>query len=433
MTERILFISHKIPEYSADRQEARQYLMVQALCARYEVHFMCLQTLFVKKEAEERLRSWGVTIINFQELRQNRSVSLQKQMEDLFISRQYRMIVFSTYFPAKYYLPYLHAVRYDGITVIDAGRSQYLSEMAFARAHKDPVKRVTMLKEARIDKMKEIPVYSNADLVIVDGPVSRQELTGDIPLVPIAVVSGNERTSCNDEAVAAETAAVFSSAVKRPAFTANTDQVQWIAVKNSTAAASCEDCSFSFPRVPESRAAVTEASITALNAAIAGTDKKHVLIAPRDTIIPEQALHRMLFCAGSNPSYGVILPLTNAKIDAIARPEGLSDFLPKHYLANFGVWHEAARVFDPCLLARRDLFDTVGFFDPRFTTLSWACTDLCLRALQAGLLTITTNEAFLFHRQLPREQERDAVKDRDLLLQKWGAAGTAFLEELRHE
>ncbi|MHB9156034.1 MAG: glycosyltransferase family 2 protein [Endomicrobiales bacterium] len=439
MKNRALIISPKVPEYPENRRDRRLYSLVRFLAGKYDAHFMYIQSMFTKEDAVKKIEALGVKVFSFQEVRSQKTVKLEKQMEVFLKEGEYRVIVFNTYFAAKYYLPYFNAYTPESVIVIDAGKSQYISEMLMARGSRDYFKKANLVKSAEINRMKEIPVYNSADVVIVDNVSDRDELAQEIPGIAVEVVPEQKDGEDNAELVAGESEKVFSRVQKRSPREI-LPEIVIVGTGDPAAAPEEGEAALPFATVPSEKVSpvmVEETGgMTALqryNKGLLKVGREYGLIFPAGTIVPEESLKRMLFCAQSHPSHGIVASASNRTLGSLVNMKNIGEFLAKHYLSNFGYWQETRRITETCLLVKRELIETVGTLDDRYLTMPFAHFDYCLKAFQSGYKAILNNESFVYYPDIPVYDGADMERDSRLLYDKWCDTGIEFLEKVRDE
>jgi O-antigen biosynthesis protein len=84
-----------------------------------------------------------------------------------------------------------------------------------------------------------------------------------------------------------------------------------------------------------------------------------------------------------------------------------------------GAVREVSAVTGACLMMRRDLFLSLGGFDPGLR-IAFNDVDLCLRAASAGHRTLWTPHACLTHRESASRVPRDPREDYLLVRRRWG-------------
>ena len=136
------------------------------------------------------------------------------------------------------------------------------------------------------------------------------------------------------------------------------------------------------------------------NAGIAASDAEYVLIANPDLVLDEGAVAALRAAARAYPEAGLLAP-------RIVEPDGRYFFQPRSLLSTFltnprGVPCQpegdccAPFLSGACLLVRRDLFLSLGGFDPAIF-LFYEDDDLCRRLSEVGFPLVHVHDAVARH------------------------------------
>lgn len=403
MARKLLIITPRIPDTSTARN-ARSFSRIARLARRFETHLVYIQSMFVKEEAVAEMAKTGVNVIPFSSLKQGKETTLEARVSAATGAAGFDALLFNTHFSAKYYLPYLEGFAKTAVVAVDACNSPYVSESRLLRECGDFEDRVQLLKSIEINRMKEVGVYHNADVVLVDSEREAEDLRPDIPFVGVFAYPAHEADD------GAALGGLFEGFRKKALPPLEKDAVTLMRV-------SCG------PReIP---------GVRGFNEALRAMTGEFALIAPEPATVPERSLERLVLCLQSNPRYGIAVPSSTLEVENMpAAGEAGSEFLQKHYIANFGFWRETRRVNGSCLLVRKKLRDEIGLLDARFSTLHYALFDYFLKAMQAGYTAVLANESFVFYPGRPSPDDGAMEKDRALLYRKWCDAGTEYTENM---
>lgn len=428
MTEKVLVIAPRIPDAAGSGRDRRFFGIVRALAGAYEVHFLFIQSLFTAGSARQNLEGLGVRVASLRDIRQARASAVVGQLRGVFNGDDYAVILFDTHYTAKYYMPELLAAYPRAITAINAARSPYVSDLCLA-ARCTPSEKGAALKSAEQNKMKEIPLYHYADIVIVDDPLSRDMLSGDIPHGEVVVISQPGNDDEGERMTTRETLAAFARRSRKKVREPKECPLDVAVV--ATGPARPDPAGRANDIIAGREPIVVEASgslAAAYNAGLKRIEKEYGLLLPAGAVLPAVSLERMLVCLNSHPDIGIVFPASNLSLGDVADAEYLENFMPKHISAHFGNWHEVKNASEYCFLVRRRLLETTGFLDSRFVSLPYALFDWCLRAFQGGWRAIVNNEAFVYYRDFPVLSERVLADDGKRVVSKWCDEGNEFLE-----
>ena len=92
--------------------------------------------------------------------------------------------------------------------------------------------------------------------------------------------------------------------------------------------------------------------------------------------------------------------------------KGESDFGQREYI------READALIGPCWLMKRELIDTIGYFDERFYPCQYEDIDFCIRARLAGYKIIYNGKSKVVHYNMFRDKGK-SMENRAKFLRKW--------------
>jgi GT2 family glycosyltransferase len=158
---------------------------------------------------------------------------------------------------------------------------------------------------------------------------------------------------------------------------------------------------------------------------------EYLLLLNNDTVVTPGWLERMIACARSSRSIGLVGPRTNSiygvQMLAPGPYRSLSDMIRwsrLRRLAYSGDWFEVRILTGFCLLLKRAVLDAVGLLDERFAWGPFEDCDYCLRATQAGFRLFCANDVFIHHYgskgYAPGALMRYRKENREIFIKKWG-------------
>lgn len=130
----------------------------------------------------------------------------------------------------------------------------------------------------------------------------------------------------------------------------------------------------------------------------------YLLLLNNDVLLSEGWLDRMIACAQSHPSVGVVGPCTNAAVGEQVVPVSfgadereVQRFAARHVLRNPGRWFETNRITGFCMLIKKEVIMNVGLLDERFGPGGYEDFDYCFRVRQAGYRIMVAGDTFVYH------------------------------------
>lgn len=169
----------------------------------------------------------------------------------------------------------------------------------------------------------------------------------------------------------------------------------------------------------------------------------YILLLNNDVILTEGWLERMLACAESDPSIGVVGPVTNSAVgqQVVEFPlghhaDGVQKFACIQLLENAGYWFEIHRIIGFCLLVKRGVIEKIGMLDERFGPGGFEDYDFCLRVKQAGYRIMVAKDVFVYHmggrgytkNNLDYDQLR--YQNVRIFIEKWCEKALAIMENM---
>lgn len=144
-----------------------------------------------------------------------------------------------------------------------------------------------------------------------------------------------------------------------------------------------------------------------------------------DTVVTKNWLTKLKNCVESDPSIGLITPLTNNGIGlSVLIPAGfnfleVSDFIDKKSTC---VYPDACTVLGYCLLIRQTVIDKIGVFDEAFDPGYYEECDYHYRAQLAGFRAVVCDNLYIYHKgQASFKEQKIAIlnKNRVVFHERW--------------
>ena len=166
------------------------------------------------------------------------------------------------------------------------------------------------------------------------------------------------------------------------------------------------------------------------NQGIRAARGRHLVLLNADAVVGTQWLTRLIAWADSDPSVGLVAPMTNSAtgLQCVAAPpyRTLSDFPKFSWVwaqAHAGRSQEVHRLIAFCLLVKREVVERVGLLDERFGPGGYEDYDFCLRVRQAGYKLLLAEDVFVHHYGAKGYQGMDYPHhrriNREVLARKW--------------
>ncbi|MBC7320847.1 methyltransferase domain-containing protein, partial [bacterium] len=131
----------------------------------------------------------------------------------------------------------------------------------------------------------------------------------------------------------------------------------------------------------------------------------YIVILNNDTVVTQGWLARLIACAKTDPSIGIVGPRSNyvAGIQLVKDvPYGndmtaMQEFARQWSLENSGRYEETVRVIGFCMLVKREVIERIGGFDPLYENGNFEDDDFCIRAIRAGFKIKIAHDVFIHH------------------------------------
>jgi hypothetical protein len=398
MRKKILFIAPRLPVVQGKGYWDRVVARFADECA---VHFLFTQRLEVDTSTVRRLERKGIRVLSLEGMRDETADPEVGAIGTMLLKNEFRAILFYSAATARYFMPFVDEHSPQSISIINATGSKYL----LANAGKDnddcdAEDEFTLFPENG-EFLREVAVYSGADLVLVANEGQRQLLRKTIADSTIKVVGDN---ACS---------ALIDSVPKR-----HSDAVSLV----DTRQVGTRPGQGPFP------GAGSGSRIAEYNNALRQIRKDYGLIIAGTNVLADNALEAMVACIRVHPSIGFASPAFLFQAEGM-EPALMEKFYRKNVSSRYRDWVDIRGLASTCFLVKRQLVEQIGLLDERFLTLECALFDYYLKAFQVGCRSIRLNDIIVFS-LCPEREVLDGYphQDRILLYDKWGEQGSYFLD-----
>jgi GT2 family glycosyltransferase len=140
------------------------------------------------------------------------------------------------------------------------------------------------------------------------------------------------------------------------------------------------------------------------NQALALAEGEYIVFLDNDTVVTRGWLERFMACAGADPLYGVLGPMSNYVSgpqlveNATYRDYGeLQDFARRWSQAHANRAFLTGRLILFCLFVKREVIKRIGGFDPAYGKWGFEDDDFCVRAQIAGYRLVIVKDIYIHH------------------------------------
>lgn len=419
--------------YESDR-DRRIFNFIRILVSKFEVHFLYVQNIDEDKKIKNEILKLGAKIYTLRDLKIIESIDWQERFVSLLKMMKFKIIFFNTYITARYYLPYIIESNTKSIIIIDTGKSEYLYGLTALSKIVDTYKKSVMQKNVEIYKMKEIPVYNYADVVIAKDEYIKECLSSDIPNISIKVIPEFTQDMLNSKNAAANINNIFLSAKRKTINKTENAKIDIVIVKkngtvnNENIKDIKQNIKSKYNKIDFHIVNEDVPLIKRYNLGLKKISNEYGLILTDDTVTTRGFLKNLLICAQSHPNHGIVMPASNINFSFDA--DKLNEAARKHYYSNFGFWLEATKMLGFCMFVKKSLIEMAGLLDERFMNLVYSLSDFTLKAFQLNYKTILVNDTIVYYKDAKREQDESLRTDYKLLFEKWCNLSVDFLERL---
>lgn len=171
--EKILIIAPTLPRFDKSSGDLRLYSIIELLAREYDITFFTNHFQAGDELYAAQLRQWGVTVSG-QEM----------SFGDLLENNSFTTAIIEFYFAAEYYLPRLRLLQPHCKVVIDSVDVHFLRE----RMKAETTGKSMDFVKAETTKVRELAIYSKADLVVTVTGDDAAVLEGECPGLLLGVV-----------------------------------------------------------------------------------------------------------------------------------------------------------------------------------------------------------------------------------------------------
>jgi len=131
----------------------------------------------------------------------------------------------------------------------------------------------------------------------------------------------------------------------------------------------------------------------------------YIVILNNDTIVTNGWLTRLIACAESEPSVGIVGPRSNfvsgpqmvVEVPYNNDMEAMQEFAREWSFENAGIYEQVPRAVGFCMLVKKEVIDRIGGFDPYYEIGNFEDDDFCVRAQLAGFEIMVAHDVFIHH------------------------------------
>lgn len=177
----------------------------------------------------------------------------------------------------------------------------------------------------------------------------------------------------------------------------------------------------------------------ACNQGMAAASGDNLLLLNNDTLVTPRWLDQLTAALYSEDRVGGVGPVTNAASYYTAMPvtysgpEEMTRFADAHNQSDPGKWEERLKLIGFCLLIKREVYETIGPLDERFSPGNLEDDDYSVRIRLAGYRLLLCADTFVHHEGTAtfkeNMQEYANLLQKNVLrfTEKWGVQPEAFL------
>lgn len=141
----------------------------------------------------------------------------------------------------------------------------------------------------------------------------------------------------------------------------------------------------------------------AINVGMLMAKGRTIVLLNNDVIVTEQWLENLLVCLNSDEAIGMVGPVTNYISGAqqievpYTKIEDMPKFARENNQSNPSRWQRTDRLTGFCLLFRRELFESVGYFDEGYEIGNYEDDDYNIRVRLLGRSLVIAQDSFIHH------------------------------------
>ena len=184
---------------------------------------------------------------------------------------------------------------------------------------------------------------------------------------------------------------------------------------------------------------------TAVNTGLMMAKGTTMVLLNDDILVTDHWLHNMLVCLNSDPTIGMVGPVTNyisgeqQILVPYRRIAEMPAYARKHNHSDPAFWRDTEWLRGFCLLFRRELFESIGYWDEGFEIGNYEDNDYNIRVRLAGKRLVIAADTFIHHfdsvsiRAIGSAIAESNNRNESYYLAKWNDAGMweAYVNEQR--
>lgn len=176
----------------------------------------------------------------------------------------------------------------------------------------------------------------------------------------------------------------------------------------------------------------------ACNQGLRAASGDSLLLLNNDTIVTPRWLDQLTAALYSDARIGAVGPVTNAASYYTAMPvtyknqEEMMRFADEFNRSDSAKWEERLKLIGFCLLFKRQVYETIGPLDERFSPGNFEDDDYCVRMLLSGYRLLLCTDTFVHHEGSATYKKNMAKHVHDMQInihrfsEKWGFHPHAF-------
>ncbi len=140
--------------------------------------------------------------------------------------------------------------------------------------------------------------------------------------------------------------------------------------------------------------------VGSVNAGMKATDSGDIVLLNSDTLVTSGWLGKLVRCAASDPDIGIISPLTTRSSHLWIKPnpgETIFETAKKIEQIAVPLYPDVVTPEGWCFYIRRQVYETLGGFDPVFGRGYCEESDYAMQAMANGWRTVCCDDTFIFH------------------------------------
>ncbi|MBN1824234.1 MAG: hypothetical protein JW803_07950 [Endomicrobiales bacterium] len=402
MKAKLLVIMPNLPD---PKREENGYLygLFSSLSKNAHVTILLIHNMFVKDADIDEVKKMGASVLFLRDIMRDKHKKWGRIIKEYVSSSGFTSVMFNSFYTAKYYMSHLREL--DASVIVDAVRTQLTLDINAAGRSTDEIYRIISERNRERYYWLELPAYSNADCILVSTRRVADELGGILPEKKMIVLDGEDGT----ESVVAG----LLTNGKRREICDVSRCVDVIRVGGDTR-----------EEYGNNGGNNSNGSIERYNEALKNIKKEYGLIYVEGNEYPNDCVRTMLRCAQDVPRAALIVPANSREIGMSFRGSEIEGFYEAHRKVNSCTWGKVNGNDYHCVLIKRSVVESEGTLDTNYATLEYAFDDYLFRMKQGGNWAIKLNEAFVQVNAEENGRLNDVLKDKKLLLDKWGESGT---------